>query len=169
MSHNACAWPGILALENLVVGKNETDIRTAKKLTETCIKNYMNTKTQLGPQYMHFDPKLGMHYKTESAYRLESDLVETLFYMWRLTKIHTFKTAAWHCFKMMQKYCKGKYGYSTLLSVHEEKAEQNDEMPSYFLSKTLKYLFMTFGPDDIMPVDHYFMTPGGHILTDRKV
>ena len=46
MSHNACAWPGIIALDNLAKKElNVTEVNTAKKLTETCIKSYMNTKT----------------------------------------------------------------------------------------------------------------------------
>ena len=45
MSHNACAWPGVIALDDLIKGYNVTNVNTAKKLTETCIKGYMNTKT----------------------------------------------------------------------------------------------------------------------------
>ena len=53
--------------------------------------------------------------------------------------------------------------------MHDTIDVKADEMPSHFTSKMLKYLFILFGPDEVLPVDHYFITPGGHILTDRKV
>lgn len=35
-------------------------------------------------------------------------------------------------------------------------------MPTYFLSKTLKYLYLLFSPDALMPLDEYVFNSGGH-------
>lgn len=40
-------------------------------------------------------------------------------------------------------------------------------MQSFFLAETLKYLFLLFGPDDVLPLDQYVFNTEAHAL--RKV
>jgi hypothetical protein len=80
----------------LAIGHNATEINVAKRIAETCISIYQATVTQLPPEYGYFTPDKGLVFEDESTYRLEADFMESLLYLWRVTKIHTFKSAAQH-------------------------------------------------------------------------
>ena len=71
------------------------------------------------------------------------------------------------------KYCRvDRGGYSGLRDVGrvdrgvdgENWANWNDKQESFFLAETLKYLYLLFSDDDVIPLDKYvFNTEGMHL------
>ena len=43
-----------------------------------------------------------------------------------------------------------------------ETNNQLDSMPSYFLAETLKYLYLLFSEDDVIPLDQYVFNTEAH-------
>mmetsp|Transcript_16601 Transcript_16601/g.29878 ORF Transcript_16601/g.29878 Transcript_16601/m.29878 type:complete len:518 (-) Transcript_16601:1844-3397(-) len=163
MHHSGCAWAGLIARENMLVSYNATEVKLAQKLAETCLNMYLQSPVQLPPEYSYFTPD-GMKLSDEfGAYRLSGETVESLLHLWRLTNESSYKTAALFIFNKLRQQCKTQFGYAGLRNVMEYKTEHID-MPSYFLSKTLKYLYLIFSPDSILSSHDYIITSAGHAL-----
>ena len=56
------------------------------------------------------------------------------------------KEWGWEVFQSIEKYCKTKHGYASLHNVDNINS-QDDRMESFFMSETLKYLYLLFDPD----------------------
>jgi mannosyl-oligosaccharide alpha-1,2-mannosidase len=145
MHHAGCGWAGLLARESLLVSYNATEVDLAQKLAETCLNMYLQSPVQLAPEYATFTPEGMKLSEDHGAFRLSGDTIETLLHLWRLTQEHAFKTASLFIFNKIKSSCKTQYGYAGLRNVMEYKTDHID-MPSGFLSKTLKHLFLVFSP-----------------------
>jgi hypothetical protein len=60
--------------------------------------------------------------------------------------------------------------YSGLKNVDDLNVpEKHDNaMESFFLSETLKYLYLIFSPDDVVPLDKYVFNTEGHPLKIKE-
>jgi len=95
----------------------------------------------------------------DASFRQRPEAVETWFYLWRLTKDQKYKDWAWDYAKALATV-KVDYGYVSLESDEAVLDIQN----SYFLSETLKYLFLIFSPDSVFPLDRYIFNTEAHPL-----
>lgn len=73
---------------------------------------------------------------------------------------------AWNIFEAMEKYSKvSTGGYS---SIHDIRRADNvrfsDKMETFFLAETLKYFYLLFGSDDVLPLDKYVFNTEAHPL-----
>ena len=80
---------------------------------------------------------------TGSSYPLRPELIESNFYLYAATHNEQYLKIAEKIMKDINKRCKVKCGYATMKDVSKKK-ELRDEMESFFLSETLKYLYLTF-------------------------
>jgi mannosyl-oligosaccharide alpha-1,2-mannosidase len=71
-------------------------------------------------------------------------------------------------FQAIEKHCKSEGGYSGLRNVYQIPAQQDDVQQSFFLAETLKYLFLIFSDDDVMPLDQWVFNTEAHPLPVRK-
>ena len=55
-------------------------------------------------------------------------------------------------------------GYAGLLDVTAVAPQHDDTMQSFFLAETLKYLFLLFGPDDVLPLEQWVLNTEAHPL-----
>lgn len=58
-------------------------------------------------------------------------------------------------------------GYAGLRDVTQLPPQHDDKQQSFFLAETLKYLFLLFGPNDVLPLDQWVLNTEAHPL--RKV
>lgn len=64
-----------------------------------------------------------------------------------------------------EKYAKVENGYSSLANVKTEKSPLRDMMESFFLSETLKYLYLLFSEDRyLLNLKHYVINSEAHPL-----
>ena len=53
-------------------------------------------------------------------------------------------------------------GYSGVKDVYASSAQQDDVQQSFFFAETLKYLFLIFSDDSVLPLDKYVFNSEAH-------
>lgn len=72
-------------------------------------------------------------------------------------------------FQGFEKYAKVPWGYTSLANVKSEKPVQRDMMESFFLSETLKYLYLLFSDDRFtIDLNKYVINSEAHPLPIYK-
>ncbi|KAJ6608238.1 glycoside hydrolase [Mycena sp. CBHHK59/15] len=97
------------------------------------------------------------------VYLLRPEAVETFYIMWRTTGDVKWRERGWAVFQSLEKYTRAKYGYTTIRWL-DEHPMQFDSMPSWFLAETLKYLFLLFTDEDLIPLDKWVLSTEAHPL-----
>ena len=129
---------------------------------------YLSIATKLGPDSFLFDSyieakamNLGHHGK---HYILRPEVVETYFYLWRLTHNQKYRDWAWDAAKAIETHCRTDSGYSGIKDVYQTNPLKDDAQPSYFLAETLKYLYLIFCDDSVLPLDKWVFNTEAHPL-----
>lgn len=160
MEHLACFAPGMLALGAYHMGDDDTLV-LAEELTETCYQMYHHQSTGISPEKVQvpsFEPVPG-----EAHYLLRPEVVESLFVLWRITKNPKYRRWGYEIALSIEKHAKiPSGGYAGLANVNGQQNAFNDRQESFFMSETLKYLFLLFGPDDVLPLDKWVFNTEGH-------
>ncbi|KAG9312750.1 glycoside hydrolase family 47 protein [Chiua virens] len=99
-----------------------------------------------------------------SAYYLRPETIESLYLLWRTTGDVKWRHRGWDIFQAIERYAKTDSGYASLSGVHTPYPEQMDSMPSYFLSETLKYLYLLFSDENPIPLDKWVFNTEAHPL-----
>ncbi|KAF4517999.1 hypothetical protein B566_EDAN012757 [Ephemera danica] len=157
----------------------------AEGLTTTCHEVYSRTKTGLGPKVFRFTDTLEAQSagNDDKKFILRPEVVESYFYMWRLTKGQMYRDWGWEvllvsnddCFLLedlitrkisqaLEKYCRTDSGYSGIKNVYEDPPEKDDIQQSFFLAETLKYLYLLFSDDNVVPLDQWVFNTEAHPL-----
>ncbi|ORZ04728.1 glycoside hydrolase [Lobosporangium transversale] len=160
----------------------EDDFKIGEDLTESCYKMYRQTETGLAPEIVYWvQREEQIRGKTELQHRPGSDFiindrdghnwlrpetVESLFYLWRLTGDEKYRQWGWNIFESIEKYSKvSSGGYS---SIHDIRRADNivfsDKMETFFLAETLKYFYLLFGSNDVLPLEKYVFNTEAHPL-----
>lgn len=71
----------------------------------------------------------------------------------------------WKIFESFEKYTKLKEGgYAALKDVTSISPQMDNRMDTFWLAETLKYIYLLFSPDDIIPLDSYVFNTEAHPL-----
>ena len=93
------------------------------------------------------------------------ELAESYFVLWRLTHNPKYREQAWQLAVAIERHCKTESGgYGKVRDVNVIPTRKRDEQPSVFLSGTLKYLYLTFTADTVLPLDQWTFNAVGHPL-----
>ncbi|KAJ7199252.1 glycoside hydrolase family 47 protein [Mycena pura] len=100
----------------------------------------------------------------KDAYLLRPETVETFYIMWRTTGDIKWRERGWAVFQSLEKYARVRYGYTSVRYLDEERHEpfRFDDMPSWFLAETLKYLFLLFTDEELLPLDKWVFNTEAH-------
>ncbi|TFY60511.1 hypothetical protein EVJ58_g5099 [Rhodofomes roseus] len=90
--------------------------------------------------------------------------VESFYLMWRTTGDEVWRERGWAVFQAIEREAKTKSGYASLQSVEKSPAPKKDEMPSFFLAETLKYLYLLFTDEELIPLDQWVFNTEAHPL-----
>ena len=166
MDHLACFLGG--QLQMAVVGAPpdlaEWYASTGAGLTATCHAAYARTKTGLGPDIMGFSgTRPDGAASGQSWYWLRPETVESYFYLWRQTGDQRYRDWAWDAALAIEKHCRCGAGYCGLKDV-DVPGSFNPIQESFFLAETLKYLYLTFAGDDVLPLDKWVFNTEAHPL-----
>ncbi|MGE5414742.1 MAG: glycoside hydrolase family 47 protein, partial [Syntrophomonadaceae bacterium] len=126
--------PGVLALGG--------DLDHARRLQDSCLA--MWTLRGVEPELIDYR-KMSV---LSPPYPLRPEIVESAFYLHRLTKDPKYLEMGRTIFSGVRARCRTDAGYTVLESVVTGK--KGDLMPSYFLAETLKYFYLLFSDT---PVD----------------
>ncbi|KAI2811608.1 hypothetical protein BLOT_002786 [Blomia tropicalis] len=171
MIHDGCYLGSMLALGAVAIKDDTTYSNLASQhwqlalnITETCQISSINTKTGLPPYFLLFvnDEHLAEN-SYFNQYFLSPELAETYFILWRLTHDIKYREYAWQMVQSIYKHCRTKNGYSTIFNVDQiPTIKSNYQSPQLFA--TLKYLYLTFMDDDILPIGQWVFNRIGQPL-----
>ena len=166
LTHLGCFYPGNVALgviSQAVVGdKAGRYLWFAESMMHACYQLYNLTTSGLGADNARVDMADGTIQITSSSYLQRPEVVESLFYLWRATHNRKYRDWGWAIFQSIEKHCRKEAGYSGVESVIADPLVSDDVQQSWFLAETLKYLFLLFSDDDVLPLDKWVFNTEAH-------
>jgi mannosyl-oligosaccharide alpha-1,2-mannosidase len=166
MGHLACFSGGAFALASMhLTGERKEHFEElAKEITRTCHESYARTATKIGPEEIVFHPTGTFVQSPMSTYILRPETVESYFYLWRLTHDQKYRDWGWDMVQALEKYSKVNGGYAGLLNVYRDPPGNDHAQQSFFMSETLKYLYLLFSSDSVYPLDKWVFNTEAHPL-----
>ncbi|CCM04172.1 uncharacterized protein FIBRA_06334 [Fibroporia radiculosa] len=98
------------------------------------------------------------------GYFLRPEAVESMYLLWRITGDEAWRERGWAVFQALERETKTSSGYASLSSVERTPASKKDEMPSFFMAETLKYLYLLFTDEEIIPLNQWVFNTEAHPL-----
>ncbi|KAH7885863.1 glycoside hydrolase [Phlebopus sp. FC_14] len=98
------------------------------------------------------------------SYMLRPETVESLYLLWRTTGDEQWRDRGWEIFQAIEHHTRTIYGFASIRDVGRVPTVRKDEMPSYFLAETLKYLYLLFVDEELIPLDKWVFNTEGHPL-----
>jgi mannosyl-oligosaccharide alpha-1,2-mannosidase len=170
--------------------QHDADMKLARELMQTCWGMYKFTATGLAGEITYF--KIGSPPAPESAphsppadfdpdpaapWRQDFEVrafdshnlqrpetVESLFYMWRITGEIKYREWGWEMFKSFMNYSAVEEGggFTSLSNANVIPPTIRDNMESFWLAETLKYFYLLFSPNDLLPLDKIVLNTEAH-------
>ncbi|XP_061177561.1 mannosyl-oligosaccharide 1,2-alpha-mannosidase IA-like [Saccostrea echinata] len=166
MDHLGCFAGGMFALGAEYSDNKQKYLDLGAGISNTCHESYARSETKLGPEAFRFDGNTEAKSirQNEKYYILRPEVVETHFYMWRLTKEEKYRDWNWEAVQALEKHCRTDGGYTGIRDVYQTNPSQDDVQQSFFLAETLKYLYLTFSDDSLIPLDKWVFNTEAHPL-----
>ncbi|XP_027756433.1 mannosyl-oligosaccharide 1,2-alpha-mannosidase IA [Empidonax traillii] len=168
MGHLTCFAGGMFALgaDGAPSDKTGHHIELGAEIARTCHESYDRTRMKLGPEAFRFDGGVEAiaTRQNEKYYILRPEVIETYMYMWRLTHDPKYRQWGWEAVEALEKHCRVDGGYSGIRDVYNNHESHDDVQQSFFLSETLKYLYLLFSEDDLLPFEHWVFNTEAHPL-----
>jgi len=139
-------FPGVLALSG--------DLDRAKRLQASCYK--MWTMFGIEPEELDYTTMKVI----DGAYHLRPEIIESAYHLYSSTKDPRYLEMGRAFLDDLVRYCKTGAGYAALRNV--ETKEKMDEMESFFLAETLKYLYLLFAPAETLDLQKVVFNTEAH-------
>lgn len=154
MEHLTCFTPGMMALGSVSGIMDQATaarhMQVAQDLVWTCYQSYQIQNTGVGPESSSFEPNFRAK---DAAYNMRPETIESLFYLWRITKDPKYRDWGWNIFVALERWCRRPVGYSGIVDVRAvDTGHAIDRQESFFLAETLKYLYLLFSDDEDLPL-----------------
>ncbi|KAK9845755.1 hypothetical protein WJX81_001541 [Elliptochloris bilobata] len=170
MEHLACFVPGNLALgveSGAVAGaKADEYLALAAELTVACFQMYAQQPSGLAPEVSAVSPVGRLQALPDVSFNiLRPEAVESLYMMWRVTGEPRFREMGWRIFQAFNASCRvDTGGFAAVSNVTQLPPQRFDKMESFWLSETLKYLYLLFTPPSVLPADAFVLNTEAHPL-----
>ncbi|CAO2648914.1 Nn.00g098630.m01.CDS01 [Neocucurbitaria sp. VM-36] len=109
--------------------------------------------------------KADFNIKPADAHNLQRpETVESLLYMWRITGDDIYREWGWDMFEAFVKHTivENGGGFTSVGDVRTIPPPSRDNMESFWLAETLKYMYLLFGPNDLLPLDQIVLNTEAH-------
>ncbi|KAE8893950.1 hypothetical protein PF005_g9587 [Phytophthora fragariae] len=174
MEHLTCFVPGMLALGYLH-GMPTSHLDLAKELTETCVQMYLHSASHLSPEITQFvtevDPE-GIQetypelftFPSQDYNILRPETVESLMILYRVTGDEVYRDHGRMIMEAFEEHSKVPAGgYRGTIDVWSgTPTTKQGGMESFFIAETLKYLFLLFSDDEVLPLDEIVFNTEAH-------
>ena len=188
MDHLVCFLPAtiVIALHHNIVPRGRSHLRVASRIMETCMDMYGLSPSGLAPEIVKLGPApggaaqsgsrpwdAGSHGRGQRLIveprdrhcLLRPEAAESLYFMWLYTRKPKYRKAGWKMFLAFQKHARQPDGsYASVNNIFAQPLVFRDEMPSWWLAETLKYLYLLFSPADLLPMDKWVFNTEAHPL-----
>jgi len=145
-------FPAILTLAG--------DVERAARLQQSCFA--MWTIHGIEPEQMDYRTREVL----DPTYVLRPENIESAYYLYRATGDEIYVRMGEAYLTSLIAHCRTDAGYAALKSVITK--EQDDNMESFFLSETLKYLYLLFAPAETLDFHSVIFTTEAHPLHRHK-
>jgi len=168
MEHLACFAGGLYALASQNVEgelKNEF-LDVSKGIAKFCHLMYTRNPTGLPTEYVIVNEDIIKNPRDAYGkhYLMRPEAIESWFILWRITGDPIYRDWAWDFFEAINLHTKSRYGYCGLKDATSSSPVKDDVQQSFFLAETLKYLYLIFSPDSVIPLDRYVFNTEAHPL-----
>lgn len=142
-------FPAVLALSG--------DLDRAKRLQASCFE--MWTKYGIEPERLNYKTM-----EVENAeYLLRPEVIESAYYLYHFSQDPQYLQMGETCLDSLVRYCKTDAGYASLSDVVTK--EKSDQMESFLLAETFKYLYLLFAPPTTLNFEKVIFTTEAHPIT----
>uniref|UniRef100_A0A7N8WVJ2 alpha-1,2-Mannosidase n=1 Tax=Mastacembelus armatus TaxID=205130 RepID=A0A7N8WVJ2_9TELE len=166
MGHLACFSGGMIGIgaDDGAPEKRQHYLDLAAEITHTCHESY--TPTKLGPEAFRFDSgaEATATRLSDRYYILRPEVIESYMYMWRLTHDPKYREWGWEAVQALEEHCRVESGFSGIRDVYTLTVSHDNMQQSFFLSETLKYLYLLFSDDDLLPLEDWVFNTEAHPL-----
>ncbi|KAL2180357.1 glycoside hydrolase family 47 protein [Thermothelomyces heterothallicus CBS 202.75] len=170
--------------------QDEADMQLARELMHTCWGMYKFMATGLAAEITYFkidnpplpesaphkapdefDPSPDAEWRKDFEVRpfdshnlQRPETAESLFYMWRITGDIKYREWGWEMFKSFMNYTAvaDDGGFTSLSNANKIPPVTRDNMESFWLAETLKYFYLLFSPNDLLPLDKIVLNTEAH-------
>uniref|UniRef100_A0AAQ4S541 alpha-1,2-Mannosidase n=1 Tax=Gasterosteus aculeatus aculeatus TaxID=481459 RepID=A0AAQ4S541_GASAC len=168
MGHLACFSGGMIGIgaDDGAPEKRQHFLDLAAEITHTCHESYTRSATKLGPEAFRFDGggEATATRLSDRYYILRPEVIESYMYMWRLTHDPKYREWGWEAVEALEQHCRVESGFSGIRDVYTMTASHDNMQQSFFLSETLKYLYLLFSDDDLLPLEDWVFNTEAHPL-----
>jgi mannosidase alpha-like ER degradation enhancer 2 len=131
-------------------------VESARKLEDSAYK--MWTTFGIEPEEIDYSSM-----KISSpGYSLRPEVIESAYYLWFYTKDTRYTEMGSTFLLSLVRFCKTDSGYAALRNV--ETRDKSDNMESFFLAETLKYLYLIFAPRQTLDLNKVVFNTEAHPL-----
>jgi mannosidase alpha-like ER degradation enhancer 2 len=141
-------FPGLLAYSG--------DLKRARRLQDSSFA--MWRMHDIEPEAYDYRKRV----VTAAEYPLRPEIIESTWYLYRLTGDARYRTMGKVLFEDFVRYCRTDAGYAALKSVVTK--EQADDMESFVLAETFKYFYLLFAPPSTLDLDDTVLNTEAHPL-----
>ncbi|KAJ2250478.1 hypothetical protein GGI13_004012 [Coemansia sp. RSA 455] len=183
--------PGTLGLISKIVG-SDSYFDLAESLLEAGYSVFDKMPSSLGAEAIKFVRKnvpsdyLLMKNSSQSMvdqfgfslerpyYLLRPELIESLFYMYRLTGKTIYADRVWKIWQGIQRNCRVPGGYVGTANVAVDDSASGtmdiiNSTESFFFAETFLYLYLTFADHNLISLDEWVFTTEAHPLSRKYV
>ncbi|XP_061633937.1 mannosyl-oligosaccharide 1,2-alpha-mannosidase IA isoform X2 [Phyllopteryx taeniolatus] len=168
MGHLACFSGGMIGIgaDDGAPDKRQHYLDLAAEVTHTCHESYDRSATKLGPEAFRFDSgaEATATRLSDRYYILRPEVIESYMYMWRLTHDPKYREWGWEAVEALERHCRVESGFSGIRDVYTLSDSHDNMQQSFFLSETLKYLYLLFSDDDLLPPEDWVFNTEAHPL-----
>lgn len=176
MDHLSCYAAGMIALglselpEAILRARNRNNTwwSLAEGFTASCAQMWTSTKSGLAPECTNVKQKAPHDFSnvpmTGRHSFLRPEAAESLFYMYRFTGDIKYRDQGEKMFRAILKHGKVDAGFASVQDVNVVPTQKIDEMQSFVMAETLKYLYLLFSPADRLDLGRYVLNTEGHPL-----
>ncbi|KAJ2812994.1 hypothetical protein H4S07_001001 [Coemansia furcata] len=181
--------PGTLGFISKIVGSDDY-FELAENLLEAGYSVFDRMPSSLGAEAIKFVrknvPSDYLLMKTQSKsmvdrfgfslerpyYLLRPELIESMFYMYRLTGKTLYADRVWKIWQGIQRNCRVPGGYVGTANVAVDDAASGtmdiiNSTESFFFAETFLYLYLTFADQDVISLDEWVFTTEAHPLSRK--
>lgn len=142
-------FPGTLALSG--------DLERARRLQASSYKMW----TTFGVEPESLDYTTGK--VAYDGYALRPEIIESAFYLYRFTNDPQYLEMGDTFLKDLVKYCRTEVAYAALKNVGRK--IKRDDMESFFLAETMKYLYLLFAPPETLGLKTHIFNTEAHPMS----
>jgi hypothetical protein len=141
-------FPGELALSG--------DLDRARRLEDSAFK--MWNVAGIEPEVIDYSAMKIVY----AGYPLRPEIIESAYYLHHFTNDPKYLEMGRTFYESLVKYCRTDVGYAALKDVRTK--EKDDDMESFFLAETLKYLYLLYAPANTVDLTKAVFNTEAHPL-----